>query len=101
MSENPNKEIDKEKAEQAAIEKENKILSLLLPITGVIALILGGVGIGVTVGNEEAVGIFVFSIVLTVLGLLGALYGVVVIIRIKKPDFLKRKKKEETDTIAD
>ena len=101
MSENTNKDIDKEKAEQQAIEKENKILSFLLPIVGGISLILGVMGIVLTVGNQEANGIFIFSIIIAVIGVIFAICGVFMLIRRKNPNFLKRKSKDETDTVVD
>ena len=95
MNENK-KALDKEQKEQRAIYIENKILSFLLPITGVAAFILGLVGFILTL-NAGQVGITVFYIILTLLGLAGSLYGVLLIVRLKKPDFLKRKKKEEVE----
>ncbi len=95
MNENK-KALDKEKKEQRAIYIENKILSYLLPITSVIALILGLVGLILTLPAGQT-GITVFYIILLVLGLVGSLYGALLIIRLKKPDFLKRKKKEEVE----
>lgn len=95
MDENK-KALDKEQKEQKAIYIENKILSFLLPITGVIALILGLMGLILTASAGQ-VGITVFYIILLALGLAGTLYGVLLIIRLKKPDFLKRKKKEEAE----
>ena len=53
-------------------------------------------GLILTAGAGQ-VGITVFYIILMVLGLAGTLYGVLLIIRLKKPDFLKRKKKEEAE----
>ena len=95
MDENK-KALDKEQKEQKSIYIENKILSFLLPITGVIALILGLMGLILTASAGQ-VGITVFYIILLALGLAGTLYGVLLIIRLKKPDFLKRKKKEEVE----
>ena len=95
MDENK-KARDKEQKEQRTIYIENKILSFLLPITGVIALILGLMGLILTAPAGQ-VGITVFYIILLALGLAGTLYGVLLIIRLKKPDFLKRKKKEEVE----
>ena len=95
MNENK-KALDKEQKEQRAIYIENKILSFLLPITSVIALILGLVGLILTLPAGQT-GITVFYIILLVLGLVGSLYGALLIIRLKKPDFLKRKKKEEVE----
>ena len=95
MNENK-KALDKEQKEQRAIYIENKILSFLLPITGVAAFILGLVGFILTL-NAGQVGITIFYIILTLLGLVGSLYGVLLVVRLKKPDFLKRKKKEEVE----
>ena len=95
MNENK-KALDKEQKEQRAIYIENKILSFLLPITGVAAFILGLVGFILTL-NAGQVGITIFYIILTLLGLAGSLYGVLLLVRLKKPDFLKRKKKDEVE----
>ena len=91
---------EKDIKEQKAIEKENRLLRFLLPIVGAIAFVLGLLGFILTV-SEGKPGITVFYIILFVLGLLGVLYGVLLIIRKKKPDFLKRKKVEKEDTILD
>ena len=95
MNENK-KALDKEQKEQRAIYIENKILSFLLPITGAAAFILGLVGFILTL-NAGQVGITIFYIILTLLGLVGSLYGVLLLVRLKKPDFLKMKKKEEVE----
>ena len=95
MNENK-KALDKEQKEQRAIYIENKILSFLLPITGVAAFILGLVGFILTL-NAGQVGITIFYIILTLLGLVGSLYGVLLLVRLKKPDFLKMKKKDEVE----
>ena len=95
MNENK-KALDQEQKEQRAIYIENKILSFLLPITGVAAFILGLLGFILTLNAGKA-GITVFYIILTILGLVGSLYGVLLLVRLKKPDFLKRKKKEEVE----
>ena len=96
MNEKTKKELDQEQKEQRAIYIENKILSFLLPITGVAAFILGLVGFILTL-NAGQVGITIFYIILTLLGLAGSLYGVLLLVRLKKPDFLKMKKKEEVE----
>ncbi len=93
---NDKKALDNEQKEQRAIYLENKILSFLLPITSVIALILGLLGFILTLPAGQA-GITVFYIILFILGLAGSLYGALLIVRLKKPDFLKRKKKEEVE----
>ena len=103
MNEKPNNNVElteKEIKEQKIVEKENKLLRFLLPIVGGIAFILGLLGFILTIGEGKP-GITVFYIILFVLGLLGVLYGVLLIIRKKKPDFLKIKKAEKEDTILD
>lgn len=102
MSEKTNKQelSEKEIKEQKAIERENKLLRFLLPIVGAIAFLLGLLGFILTVGQGKP-GITVFYIILFVFGLVGVLYGVLLIIRKKKPDFLKIKKVEKEDTILD
>ena len=93
---NDKKALDNEQKEQRAIYLENNILSFLLPITSVIALIVGLLGFILTLPAGQA-GITVFYIILFILGLAGSLYGALLIVRLKKPDFLKRKRKEEVE----
>ncbi len=102
MSEKTNKQelSEKEIKEQKAVERENKLLRFLLPIVGAIAFLLGLLGFILTVGQGN-VGVTVFYIILFIFGLVGVLYGVLLIIRKKKPDFLKIKKVEKEDTILD
>lgn len=102
MSEKTNKQelSEKEIKEQKVIERENKLLRFLLPIVGAVAFLLGLLGFILTVGQGN-VGVTVFYIILFVFGLVGVLYGVLLIIRKKKPDFLKIKKVEKEDTILD
>ena len=102
MSEKTNKQelSEKEIKEQKAVERENKLLRFLLPIVGAIAFLLGLLGFILTVGQGKP-GITVFYIILFVFGLVGVLYGILLIIRKKKPDFLKIKKVEKEDTILD
>ena len=92
------KELEKEEKERLAIARENRLLNFVLPITGVIAFILGVVGFILTL-NSGQTSVMVFYIVLLALGLLGCLYGVVLLIRKKKPNFLKREKKEAEDSV--
>lgn len=102
MVEKEKKELLDDKADKRAIERERKILSVLLPTLGVISFILGVVGAILTAtGNPIETGTLVFYIILTVLGVLGILYGVVVIIRKKNPDFLRKKKEEEEPPLSD
>ena len=98
MEEKTKYQIEKEKAEKRAIEKENKILSIVLPVVGVIAFIVGLLGAILTL-NQNKMPITVVYIVLAVLGFGGVLYGIVVLIRIKKPDFLKKKVVEQEDEV--
>ena len=102
MVEKEKKELLDDKADKRAIERERKILSVLLPTLGVISFILGVVGAILTAtGNPIETGTLVFYVILTVLGVLGILYGVVVIIRKKNPDFLRKKKEEEEPPLSD
>lgn len=91
---------EKDIKEQKAIEKENRLLRFLLPIVGAIAFVLGLLGFILTV-SEGNPGITVFYIILFLAGLLGVLYGVLLIIRKKKPNFLKRQKVEKEDILLD
>ena len=91
-------ELAKARAEEEAVRKENKLLSFLLPIVGAFAFILGLVGFILTI-NSGLIGVTIFYAILFAVGLLGILYGVLLIIRTKKPDFLKKKKEAEEDTV--
>lgn len=100
MAEKSKKELDKEQAELKAIEKENKLIAFLLPIVSIFALALGVTGIILTMNAEEK-GIFIFSIVLAGLGLIFLIVGIILIIKVKKPDLFKKKDKDEEDKVID
>lgn len=97
---NNNELTEKEIKEQKIAEKENQILRFLVPIVGAVAFILGLLGFILTI-NDGKPGITVFYIILFVFGLFGVLYGVLLLIRRKKPEFLKKKKAEKEDTLLD
>lgn len=84
--------IDEEK-EKARIEWENKVLAILLPSVGLVAVIIGVVGFLLTINHNT--GVAVFLILLAGLGLGGITYGVLVFVKklqskrkkeIKQPD---------------
>ena len=91
-------ELARARADEEAVRKENKLLSFLLPIVGAFAFILGLGGFILTI-NSGLIGVTIFYAILFAVGLLGILYGVLLIIRTKKPDFLKKKKETEEDTV--
>ena len=70
--------IDEEK-EKAKIEWENKVLAVLMPAVGLVALIIGLVGFILAVGQN--IGIAIFLIILAVLGMGGIAYGVIAFIK--------------------
>ena len=80
-----------EQKEKAAIEWENKVLSFLLPIVGLVAFIVGLVGFILVVGQN--VGVAVFLIILAALGLGGIAYGVIVFVKKQ----LKKRYKENKE----
>lgn len=96
MEEKTKFQIEKEKKEKRAIEMENKILRIVFPVVGIAAFIIGLLGFILTI-NSGKPGLTVFFIILFLLGLVGVLYGVLLLIRIKKPNFLVRKKLEESE----
>ena len=96
MEEKTKYQIEKERKEKRAIEMENKILRIVFPVVGIAAFIIGLLGFILTVGSNQP-GITVFFVILFLLGLVGVLYGVLLLIRIKKPNFLMRKKPEEVE----
>ena len=82
--------IDEEK-EKAKIEWENKVLSYLMPIVGLVAFIVGLVGFILVVGQN--VGVAVFLMILAVLGLGGIAYGVLAFLK-KRQNKLRKEVKE-------
>ena len=68
-----------EQKEKAAIEWENKVLSILMPSVGLVAFVMGLVGFILAVGQNT--GIAVFLMILAVLGLGGIAYGVVAFLK--------------------
>ena len=93
-------ELEKEKQEQLAIAKENKFLSILLPVVGIIAMALGIPGFVLTLGQGNN-GVTVFYMILAVLGVGLLVIGILMIIKLKNPNFMKKKEKVEEDIIAD
>ena len=84
--------IDEEK-EKAKIEWENKVLAILMPSVGLVALIIGLVGFILVVGQN--VGIAVFLMILAVLGFGGIAYGVVVFLKKRQKKFRKEVKEPD------
>ena len=82
--------IDEEK-EKAKIEWENKVLSYLMPIVGLVAFVIGLVGF-ILVVNQN-IGIAIFLMILAVLGLGGIAYGVLAFIK-KRQKKLHKEDKE-------
>lgn len=68
-----------EEKEKAKIEWENKVLAVLMPAVGLVALIIGLVGFILAVGQN--IGIAIFLIILAVLGMGGIAYGVIAFIK--------------------
>ena len=98
MEEKTKKELEKEKAEKRAIERENKLLRILLPTVGLIAFIIGLLAFILTLDQGQT-GITIFFAIMFSVGFIGILYGIVVLIRIKKPNFLKKKVVETEDEV--
>ena len=84
--------IDEEK-EKARIEWENKVLSYLMPIVGVIAFIVGLVGFILVINYNT--GIAVFLILLATLGLGGMTYGVIAFLKKRFNKGPKQKKEPD------
>lgn len=83
--------VDEEK-EKAKIEWENKVLSYLMPIVGVLAVIVGIVGFVLTVNYNT--GIAIFLILLAALGLGGIILGVLTFLKERKNKKGRKEKKE-------
>ena len=102
IQEKAKKELISEEEDKRAIELERKILNILLPALGIICFILGVFGTILTATGEPlSVGTLVFYIVMTVFGVIGILYMVLVILRKKNPYFLKKKPVEEESPLSD
>ena len=83
--------IDEEK-EKAKIAWENKVLSYLMPIVGVIAMIVGIVGFVLTINHNT--GIAIFLILLAALGLGGVILGLLTFFKERKNKKGRKEKKE-------
>ena len=83
--------IDEEK-EKAKIAWENKVLSYLMPIVGVIAMIVGIVGFILTINHNT--GIAIFLILLAALGLGGIILGLLTFFKERKNKKGRKEKKE-------
>lgn len=76
--------------EKKEIEKENKILAILLPAVGIAAFIVGLVGFILTIGQEPGTGVML--LILALLGAGGIVYGVLAFLKKRA----KRFRKEES-----
>lgn len=83
--------IDEEK-EKAKIAWENKVLSYLMPIVGVIAMIVGIVGFILTINHNT--GIAIFLVLLAALGLGGIILGLLTFFKERKNKKGRKEKKE-------
>ena len=83
--------IDEEK-EKAKIAWENKVLSYLMPIVGVIAMIVGIVGFVLTINHNT--GIAIFLVLLAALGLGGVILGLLTFFKERKNKKGRKEKKE-------
>ena len=91
MSRRDGKPLIDEEKEKAKIEWENKVLSYLMPIVGLVAFVVGLVGFILVVGQN--VGVAVFLMILAVLGLGGIAYGVLAFLK-KRQNKLRKEVKE-------
>ena len=80
-----------EQKEKQEIEMENKILKILLPSVGGVALIIGLVGFILTISSN--VGLAIFLLIVAILGLGGIAYGVYHLI-------MKKRKKLHKDEVV-
>ena len=102
IEERTKKELISEKADKEALEKERKILNVLIPLLGIVCLILGTTGTVLTAtATEMQVAVLVVYIIMAVFGVLGSLYLALVIIRKKNPNFLRKKVEEEVPPLSD
>ena len=95
MEKKKNSNLTPEQQEKKEIELENKILSVLMPIVGGAAFVLGLVGFILTISVNVPVAIIL--LILAVLGLGGIAYGVYHLI-LKKWRKLHKKESVPSDT---
>ena len=89
MEKKKNSNLTPEQQEKLEIEKENKILAVLMPAVGGAAFILGLVGFILTITVNVAIAIFL--LIVAILGAGGIAYGVYHLILKKR----KKLRKEE------
>lgn len=87
MSNKKASNLTPEQQEKQAIELENKILKILLPVVGGIAFILGLVGFILTISINT--GVAIFLLILALLGAGGIAYGVYLLVMKHKRKFRK------------
>ena len=90
MDKNKQSQLTPEEKEKQDIEWENKVLAILMPSVGGIALLIGVIGFILTIGRNN--GIAVFLLIVAILGAGGVAYGVLQLIKKQK----KKLHKEET-----
>ena len=81
-------ELTPEEQEQKAIEWENKVLGVLLPVVGSIGFIVGLVGFILTISTNPGVGVFL--LIIAILGVMGIAYGVYHLVTKKKKKYHKK-----------
>ena len=81
-------ELTPEEEEIKAIEWENKVLGILLPIVGSIAFILGLVGFIITISSNA--GVAIFLLIVAILGMGGIAYGIYRLVTRKKRKLHKK-----------
>ena len=74
MEKKKNSNLTPEQQEKIEIEKENKILSVLMPSVGAAAFIIGLVGFILTITVNVAIAVFL--LIVAILGAGGSAYGV-------------------------
>lgn len=87
MEKKKNSNLTPEQQEKLEIEKENKILAVLMPAVGGAAFILGLVGFILTITVNVAIAIFL--LIVAILGAGGIAYGVYHLILKKRKKFHK------------
>ena len=89
MEKKQNSSLTPEQKEKRDIELENKILSILLPSVGLIALIVGLVGFFLTIGQPNGTGGAIFLLILALLGAGGIVYGVLAFLKARRNKYRK------------
>ena len=87
MENRKQEKLTPEEQEKRDIEWENKVLAILLPSVGGIALLIGVLGFILTISENS--GIAVFLLIVGILGALGVVYGILQLLKKRNKKYHK------------